>query len=286
MTDAQHTPDPAMDHQYTIEPWVADPVGTRAALTRKSEAVADAFAAIDVAYGDDPRRKLDIARPANQPAPALIFIHGGYWQGSSKEDRRFPAPAFQGLGAAFVPIEYRLAPAVSIDRIIDDVRTAVAWLYGHGADYGIDPERLYAAGNSAGGHLTAMVLAEGWQAGYGVPADVVKGGCAVSGIFDLAPLLKTGQRGSLHLSDATVAAISPINHLPAPGTPLVVSWGGRESDEFKRQSHEYIAACRARGVEVEVVDRPDDDHFTIMGEFGEPSSNLFQAIARQMGVAR
>ena len=274
-----------MDHQYTIEPWVADPVGSRAALTRKSEAVVDAFGdGIDIAYGDLPRRKLDIAVPDTVPAPALIFIHGGYWQGSSKEDRRFPAPAFQALGAAFVTVEYRLAPAVSVDQIMDDVRTAIAWLHAHGAEHGIDTDRMHVAGNSAGGHLTAAVLADGWQDAYGVPRDVLKGGCAVSGIFDLTPLLKTGQRDNLHLTEDSVAAISPINQLPAAETPLIVSWGGRESDEFKRQSHEYIAACRAKGIAIETVDRPDDDHFTIMGEFGEPSSNLFQAIARQMGL--
>ena len=283
MTDSAHTPDPELEHQYKIEPWTTDPADTLSGLTAKSAASAPAFGdTVDLAYGDDPRQALDIARPDNAPAPTLIFIHGGYWQGSSKEDRRFPGPVFNAYGAAFISVEYRLAPSVTLDEIVDDVRNAVAWIHKKGADYGLDVDRLYVTGNSAGGHLTAAVLADGWQAKYGVPEDVVKGGCAVSGIFDLSPLLKTSQRGNLHLTEENVARVSPINQLPKPGTPLMLSWGGKESDEFKRQSAIYAEACRAHGIEPEIVDCPDDDHFTIMGAFGDPDSALFKAIARLM----
>lgn len=286
MTDNAHTPDPELEHQYKIEPWTVDPQTTLAGLSAKSAASAAAYGdTADLAYGDDPRQKLDIARPDNAPAPTLIFIHGGYWQGSCKEDRRFPGPVFNALGAAFISVEYRLAPAVTLDEIVDDVRNAVAWIYKNGADYGLDVDRLYVTGNSAGGHLSAAVLADGWQADYGVPEDVLKGGCPVSGIFDLTPLLKTSQRDNLHLTEENVARVSPIHQLPKPGTPLLLSWGGRESDEFKRQSAIYTEACRAHGIEPEIVDCPDDDHFTIMGAFGDPDSALFKAIARMMKLS-
>lgn len=285
MSDETVPFDPDLEHQYEIEPWTINPAETRADLSRRSQAATSAFGErIDLAYGDDPRHRLDLAAPSNAPAPALIFIHGGYWQGSSKEERRFPAPALQAHGAAFVPIEYRLAPAVTIAEIVDDVRRAIAWLYENADEQGIDRDRLFVTGNSAGGHLTGMALAAGWQKEYGMPEDVVKGGCAVSGLFELSPLLRIKQRETLHLTVETVAKLSPINHLPRSGTPLIVSWGGRESDEFKRQSAAYIDACTAAGVKVSVVDQPDDDHFSIMGAYGDPSSNLFQAIAGQMGL--
>ena len=127
---------------------------------------------LDISFGDDPLQSLDAFPAANPGAPILMFIHGGYWVAGDKAGYRFPADTFHDAGAVWTPINYRLAPAVSLDDIVHDVRSAVAWVYNHATEIGGDASQLYVFGHSAGGHLTAMTLASGWQNDYGLPDDV------------------------------------------------------------------------------------------------------------------
>ena len=95
---------------------------------------------LDVAYGDaGPRQTLDIFTPESNNAPILVFIHGGYWFFNSKDPRRFPAREFIPRGIAWVPINYRLVPTVTMTEVVADVRNTVKWLFEHAADYGCDP---------------------------------------------------------------------------------------------------------------------------------------------------
>ena len=149
------------------------------------------YAHLDIPYGPGgPRQTLDIFPPEADGAPLLIFIHGGYWYFNSKDSRRFPAEIINSYGIAWAPINYRLAPFATMDEIVEDVRNAVVWLYRHASEYGYDPEQIYVSGNSAGGHLVAELISDDWPDNYSVPSNVIKGACAVSGIFDLEPLLQ------------------------------------------------------------------------------------------------
>src|SRR5205807_5937615 len=129
------------------------------------------------AYGDTPRERLDLFFAADPDAPTLAFIHGGYWQINDliKESFAFLAEALLPLGINLAAIEYTLAPAARLDRIVDEVRRSIRWLAEHLGERGADPHRLYGAGHSAGGQLTAMTM----------PLAKVDGGAAVSGPCDL-----------------------------------------------------------------------------------------------------
>src|SRR3546814_9177156 len=126
--------------------------------SRDSAAVRERLPArLDLAYGDTPAEALDLFPvPGTTAAPLLAFIHGGYWQGLDKGDYSYMAPAFVEAGIAFASLNYLLAPAGSIGAMIDQVRRALAWLYRHAAELGIDSGRIVVAGHSAGGHLVAM----------------------------------------------------------------------------------------------------------------------------------
>ena len=115
---------------------------------------------LDLAYGDTPRERLDLFLAADPQAPTLAIIHGGYWQINdiAKESFAFFAQGLLPLGINLVVIEYTLAPMARLERIVAEVRRSVRWLAEHLAEHGADPNRLYVAGHSAGGHLTAMVL--------------------------------------------------------------------------------------------------------------------------------
>ena len=240
---------------------------------------------LNIAYGADPLQRLDAFPAASSGAPILIYIHGGYWAAGDKAGYRFPAATFHDAGAVWVPINYRLAPDVSLDDIVDDVRSAVAWVYNNAGALGGDREQIYVFGHSAGGHLAAMTLATGWQGDYGIPSDTIKGGAPCSGLHDLNPFLHTSQKDYLKLDAAGVARLSPMQNLPPAGTPMVMAWGGKETPEFIRQSEDYAAACRAGGAAVTTHPFPDHNHFSLAGELTDPKSPLTASLIKMMGLA-
>lgn len=272
-----------LNDEYEIESKIPDldeVMGRYIALSDRAARLPGAR--LDLSYGDHARHRLDIFAPAGDRAAAQLFFHGGYWHGGSKESRRFPATAWLDRGVAWVPIEYRLAPDATLDEIVDDVRSAVAWFHGNAARFGCDPARIYVTGNSAGGHIVGMLVADGWHDRYGVPRDVVKAGCAISGLFDLHPLRQTFANDWLSLDETAAERNSPVRHMPRDGLSLVVAWGEKESDAFKGQSLGYAEACRTAGADVQTLERGGAHHFSIIGELGEPESPLFKAIAESL----
>ncbi len=238
---------------------------------------------LDVAYGPaGPRQTLDIFTPEADRAPILVFIHGGYWFFNSKDPRRFPAREFIPRGIAWVPINYRLAPTVPMGDIVADVRNAVQWLYHHAEDYGCDPEHIYVSGNSAGGHLSAELLSDDWTAQYGLPADVVKGACAISGLYELEPLLQCEPNEKLRLDIESARRYSPVYHLSGRPTPAVIACGGNESAEFRRQTAAYADTLKEAGYPVTHMEVAGHDHFSIIGEMANPESLLFQAVIKMI----
>ncbi len=234
---------------------------------------------LDVPYGTaGPRQMLDIFTPGTGEAPVLIFIHGGYWYFNSKDPRRFPAKEFIPRGIAWVPINYRLVPNVTMTEVVADVRNAVKWLYEHCADYGCDPGRIYVSGNSAGGHLTAELISDDWPEQYGLPADVVKGACAISGLYDLEPLLECEPNEKLRLDLESARRYSPIYHLSRRPVPAIITCGANESAEFRRQTGSYAERSAQAGYPVTHMEIEGHDHFSIIGELANPDSPLFRAI--------
>ena len=237
---------------------------------------------LDVSYGPTRAEQLDIF-PADQPnAPILIFLHGGYWRASSSKDYSLVALGPVSAGVTTLVVNYALCPHVTIDEIVRQCRAAVAWAYRNAASFNGDPGRIYVAGHSAGGHLAAMALLTDWETDYGLPADSIKGGCVVSGLFDLAPLPFTFVQPSLQLTWGQVLRNSPIMHLPTVAAPLLVSYGGQESGEFRRQSDDFLAAWRANGLDGSWLPQPDKHHFNAIDGFADADSPLCRAVLRQM----
>ncbi len=239
---------------------------------------------IEHSYGPSGGQKLDLFVPVERkPAPLLAFIHGGYWQSLDKGDFSYLAPPYVAAGIDFASLNYDLAPAVGIEEILAQIRGALAWLYRNAGQLGIDPERLYVSGHSAGGQLTAMAMATDWraQAGgqAGLPADLVKGGCSLSGIYDLEPLRLSYHQAVLKLNPETARRMTPLGHLPANAGPLILAVGAEETEEFLRQQDDYAAAWRRAGLALQVVDLPGRNHFSAVDALGETDHPLFAAVS-------
>src|SRR5712691_9792025 len=222
----------------------------------------------DLGYGAAPRERLDLFLAADPNAPTLLFIHGGYWQSNDKETFAFLAegPVPNGINLALV--EYTLAPAARMDRIVAELRRSALWLAEHLGDYGADPDRLYVAGHSAGGHLTATTMT----------LRAVRGGIAISGIFDLEPIRLNYLNEKLGLDPEEAERNSPLLHLPPMAGELVVAYGNRELPELCRQSIEYAQAWTERGLPSHLLPVDGADHFTILDALADPQGALTQAL--------
>ncbi len=229
-----------------------------------------------LAYGPGEDEHLDLFPVPGQPdAPLFLFIHGGYWRSLGREDSVFMARNFTQHGIAVAALDYSLAPAARLETMVDQCRRAVAWLYTHAERLQVGArKRMVVAGSSAGGHLAAMVLATGWHAAHAVPDDVVQAGVLVSGLFDLEPVRHAAPNAWLQLDDARARALSPQHHLPGPARVLHVVVAEHDTDEFKRQSRQYAAACIAQGNDTTYYEVAERNHFDVILDWMAPQSML------------
>ncbi len=238
---------------------------------------------LDVPYGDTPEEILDIF-PARAPAsPVVYFIHGGYWRSSSQADLDLFAATFVPAGAAYVSVNYALAPGATIDEIVRQCRAGLEWVWRNAAGFNGDPDRIHVNGRSAGGHLAGMMLATDW-ASRGMPDDVIKGATAVSGLFDLEPVRLSNVNDWARLDKEAAFRNSPVHHIPPVACPLVLAWGEHDTGEFKRQSRDYGVAWAARGYPVESMELAGKHHFATMPDQLDPASGLSRAVLAQMGL--
>jgi acetyl esterase/lipase len=228
---------------------------------------------IDIPYGPGARERLDVFACGRPGAPTLAYIHGGYWQSNDKEPYAFLGEGLLPAGFNLALIEYTLAPAARLDRIVAEVRRAVAWVLDHAQEIGGDPRRVYVAGHSAGGHLTAAAMDD----------PRVAGGLAISGLYDLEPIRLCYLNDKLGLDEAEAERNSPIRHLPARAGALVVTVGLDELPELIRQSEEYWKAWHGRGLPGQYLPLEGHDHFSILEELARPDGRLLGALRRLAG---
>ncbi len=272
-----------LDKEYNARETVPDIDPFLADYARLSaEARDDLDCHLDISFGPGAEETVDIF-PAGPNAPVFVFIHGGYWRMLSKNESSFMAPNFVSRGIAIAAVNYTLRPHATLDEIVAEVRRCIAWLYRNGSDHGIDPERIYVGGSSAGGHLTGVVVADGWQDEFGVPSNVVKGGVPLSGLLDMEPVQLCFVNDWLNADKEMAARNNPQNFIPENGCPLVVSYGGLETGEFKRQSEDFAAAWRAQGGDADCFETGHCHHFDLPLELCKSDSVLSKKVFDLIG---
>lgn len=238
----------------------------------------------DVPYGPTTIEALDIYPAEGDKAPIVVFIHGGYWFDFrlTRDKYAWVARGFRPRGVTTVIPDYAVCPKVTIDEIVRECRASIAWVYRNAGSFGGDADRIYVTGNSAGGHLTAMLAETDWVGDYGLPADVIKGGCPISGLYDLAPFPYSWLQPKLQLTGAQVLRNSPSFHTRARLPPLLVSWGAEESEEFYYQSESFTEAYRGAGNDAELLPQQGCNHFSAIAGFGDPESPFCRAVVAHM----
>jgi arylformamidase len=274
-----------LDEQYNLRESVPDFPSYAQFYEEQSQKTREQLECLlDVPFGPTLAEHLDIFPAAQPEAPILVYIHGGYWHTFSSKEFSFVARGPVSTGVTTVVTNYALCPKVTIEEIVRQSRAAIAWLYKNVESFGGDRTRIYVSGHSAGGHLTAMLALTDWEGDYGLPADIIKGGCTISGLFDLAPFPYTYLQPKLQLTWGEVLRNSPILHIPDEAPPLLVTYGDEETPELRRQSDDFLAAWKTRGLQGDYLPQPNKDHFSAIDGFLDASSPLCAAILRQMGV--
>lgn len=268
--DAEYNPTAGMDDaDATIKGW----------FDRSTATIASLPSSLGVKFGPTCEEFCDVF-PAGEGAPVHLFIHGGYWRRFSARDHDFIARPLVEAGITTVVVNYALCPQVTLGEIVRQIRAAIAWTFEHARDFGADPSRLTISGHSAGGHLVAMALATDWAGAYGLPPDLIKGGVAISGIFDLGFVPFSFLQPKVQATWREVARLSPLFHLPSSAPPLLVAVGGDETAEFRRQSADFHAAWQAAGHTGTYLEVPGKHHLTVLEEIEQPASELGRTLVR------
>lgn len=264
------------EHEQIFARWTERSARTRASMV----------CYLDRQYGPTAGETLDIFPARKGDGSALMFLHGGYWRAFDKSDFSFLAPACVDAGISLVAVNYDLCPKVTLVEIVRQILRASSWLWLHGEDYGMDQDRLYVGGHSAGGHLTAMMMAALWPVyDARLPKDLFKGGLAVSGLYDLRPMMQVDfLSADLRLDEPLALRLSPAYLPPATRAPVYTCVGGLESSEFKRQNQ--LLRERWRSVSGDDISMPGFNHLTVCEALGNPESRLFAGLRKVMKLDR
>ena len=226
-------------------------------------------------YGLSPRQTVDLfsAKDDDAMTPLALFIHGGWWR--SLEPSMFSqlAAGPNARGVTVAVAGYDFCPQVSIATIIEEMRTACLWLWRK------HKKRIFVYGHSAGGHLAACLLAQDWRAfASDAPADLVPAAYAISGVYDLAPLVHVSQNSDLRLDDAEARRVSPLYWKVPAGRTLDAVVGALESSEFLRQSKIIAEGWGARGVAARYEEVAGTNHFSVVDALSDPESAMTRRV--------
>ena len=234
----------------------------------------------DQPYGRGTDERLDVYATHVPCAPIHVHLHGGAWRWLSKDDVGFCAPLVVAGGRHLIAPDFGALPGVPLPAVVDQLARALVWVYENAATFGGDRDRIYISGHSSGAHLCAVLLAMD-MTGYGLPADVLKGGICISGIFDMEPVLLSARRQYVELTQAESVQLSPMRQVHAISCPVSVVYAERDSPEFVRQSRQFHAALEARGRTAELIEVPGVNHFEVSESL---SSLVFRCIGAMPGT--
>lgn len=217
---------------------------------------------LDLAYGIDPKQRLDVYLPKGEVvnAPVFLFVHGGGFREGDKAHYGSVAEPFIKRGAITVTTSYRLTGSgAHYPDQPGDVRNAIKWIYENIEQYGGDRENIYVAGHSAGAVLTADIgVDRTWLTDMGMPTEILKGMIPISGPYDIRVKRRPGQLDAYAPTPEIREQSSPILKINDPVPAALVATGSEE--EYVQPSLDFADALTAAGVDARYLLLEGEDH--------------------------
>ena len=223
--------------------------------------------ASDLAYGDDPRQKMDVYAPAQATnLPVLVFFYGGGWDSGDRTVYGWAAQALAARGfVVFVP-DYRLVPQVHFPAFIQDAASATARAGDLAATYGGDAGRLGVLGHSAGAHLAMMItLDRRYMAAVDRP-DLIRAAAGLAGPYDFLPFDVAASRNAFgRAPDPTLT--QPVTFVRADAPPIWLGHGTADAVVHDEDTIILDERMRAVGGRSEARLYPGLDHADLIATF-------------------
>lgn len=231
----------------------------------------------DERYGPGPRQVADLFPAARSGGPIVLFFHGGFWRGLSKDYVRHVAVPLAERNVAAVLPNYDLCPQVPLSTVVDQALQALLWTRSQAALLNGDADRIFVAGNSAGAHLAAMLMAVDWTR-HGLARSPIAGAILVTGIYDLRAVLHIQVNEDTRLAPQEVAALSPQFLALRNPADTIVAVGGDEPPLWIEQSRRFAAKLAQAGGKADLLILPGLNHFSITASLGDPAAPLTAAM--------
>lgn len=242
-----------------------------------------------IAYGDDPRQKLDVYVPrhALPDAPVVVFFYGGSWNSGAREDYNFVGEALASRGIVAVVADYRLYPQVRYPLFLQDAARAVAWTKAHIREFSGNPQRLYLMGHSSGGYNAAMLALDGdLLAAAGMSPKDLRGWIGLAGPYDFLPIENPAVRPVFFWPDSPPQS-QPINHVSRDAPPaLLIAASKDDLVNPTRNTGGLAHKLRAAGVPVQDFYYSRPNHITLVATLSRPLRGLAPVLDQVVGFIR
>ena len=230
-----------------------------------------------IAYGAEPRQKLDVYQPlparsaAVGQRPLIVFFYGGTWSSGDRGMYRFVGEALASQGAIVVIPDYRLSPQVTYPVFVQDSAKAMKWGLDNAARLGADPKRVYVMGHSSGGYNASMLaLDPRWLGEVGASPRQLAGWIGLAGAYDFLPM---GDPDAQRAFDwpRTPRDSQPIHHVSAASPPALLMAASKDRlVDPVRNTEQMAQKLCAAGVRVEIREFDDLSHVTLIGAVAKP----------------
>jgi acetyl esterase/lipase len=230
-----------------------------------------------VAYGPQPRQRLDVYSPRAEPPaagagrPLVVFFYGGSWSSGERGEYKFVGQALAARGAVVVIPDYRLSPESTYPAFVEDGATALKWGIDNARRLGADPRQVYVMGHSAGGYIAAMLaLDPRWLGAVGASPKQLAGWIGMAGPYDFLPIGDPKTQVAFNWPD-TPPASQPMAHVSA-ASPRALLLAARKDSlvDPVRNSERMAARLRAAGVDVQLREFDGLSHVTLIAAMAKP----------------